>query len=244
MEYRRERYREYVDGRVLSQFVKIKNIPLCMKKEDFDDTLLEIVKLLRYDLSKDDEPLKWPQAAGIGSTTMNLTAQMTYKFWRWFCRAGRTNLADYNRRNGTRIVLEQEKTIKKTDRHNLCLYLRTKIRKLYEEKGKTPIDVTIRRDKIELGTLGQYDPVILAMRLGLSMSDWNGESMDELLEPRYRRERREGRFAVGELVLPGLEVEEQEKEKENEAPTYSQAVRTNNKRQIDDEGFVLPKRKK
>ncbi|CAJ0607066.1 unnamed protein product [Cylicocyclus nassatus] len=152
--------------------------------------------------------------------------------------------------------------MRQTDLNKLCLYLRNKIKLMYNAKNKNPPEMRVRRDKLEIKGVGEViRSVILSMRLGINTEDWQGLPLEQLLDIRLRKQKEDGTLALGPLNLPGLEPEKpQEKEpeketcmnekengKENEnegaGVSYSQAVR-GKKRSTDEDGFVLPRKVK
>ncbi|RCN26603.1 hypothetical protein ANCCAN_27670 [Ancylostoma caninum] len=245
------RYTESVHSKVLCEWIKILNIPISYKK-DFKQMIEEFLTNIGYDKEAmhDYTPLSWVRPAGIGATLMALTAKTTYTFWTWYTDVGRNKLAEYNSVHGTKLMVVQEKTLRVTDANRLCLYLRNKIRAAYAEQKRNPVEIKIRKAKIEIAGVGTYDPVILAWRLNWQFHDWNGISFDDILEPRLKKEKMDGRLVVGPINLPGLDMNliERETEKENQPTntgnqTYSEAVRgTKRNATTIDESFVLPRK--
>ncbi|ETN76231.1 hypothetical protein NECAME_11823 [Necator americanus] len=81
------------------------------------------------------------------------------------------------------------------------MYLRTKIKESYETRGAKPIEMKIRKTKIELKDLGTFDPVILAQRLNMDYGDWKGRPLSELI---LEKGLKEDELTKERLLLPGL----------------------------------------
>ncbi|KAK6751022.1 hypothetical protein RB195_002787 [Necator americanus] len=115
------------------------------------------------------------------SRVMNEWAKMSHPFWVWFSKSGKEILRNYNINHGTKILFIQEQTHKVNEATRLCMYLRTKIKESYETREAKPIEMKIRKTKIELKDLGTFDPVILAQRLSMDYGDWKGRPLSELI---------------------------------------------------------------
>ncbi|CAJ0589787.1 unnamed protein product [Cylicocyclus nassatus] len=242
LDIRKEQYQEALQNRVMNEFVRIINLPTSQKK-DFNIVLDELLVILGYDKERehDYQPLSWPRPAGVGAVYYAIQAKMTYNFWQFFCKSGKNRLNEYNAAHGTKIVFIQEKSMKQTDQNKLCLYLRNKIKDRYAAVNKRPIDIKIRKAKIEIGSFGAFDPVILARRLEWDYSDWAGLPFDEILDLKIKKDEEAGNLHIGKLTLPGLE----EKEKENVQPScsYSETVVRGVKRSKDNVEPCQKKRK-
>ncbi|KAL6734731.1 hypothetical protein Aduo_005239 [Ancylostoma duodenale] len=90
--------------------------------------------------------------------------------------------------------------------------------------------------------------IILAWRLDWHYHDWNGIEFEDIIEPRLKKEKQEGRLVVDPITLPGLDMTltEKEAEKENQpvatgSQTYSEAFVRGTKRNASatDENFIL-----
>ncbi|CAJ0607496.1 unnamed protein product [Cylicocyclus nassatus] len=193
-------------------------------KKNFDVLIEDIQRILGYDAHDDRHPMGWPRPCGIGSNTFAISVKATYAFWRWYTGIGKEVLKEYNKKHGTNILLLQEQTIRQTDLNRLCrrkscyfllvdyfwlLLLRLQIRQCYQAARKRGPEVRIRRNKVEIVGLGMYDPVILARRLNWKVPGWNGTPLSELLDMKLKKEEEEGKLVIGELLLPGLTIEEQ-----------------------------------
>ncbi|VDP57090.1 unnamed protein product [Heligmosomoides polygyrus] len=168
--------------------------------------MILIKKLIRYNDAVSDSPLTWPLSCGQNDKTFAIRVKMTYQFWNWFRAEGAKNLSDYNKANGTEMRLLQEKGLRNKEKENLCLFVRNKIKEMYKKEGKKPIVMRLKKEQLILGELGAYDPVILAKRLDLDMSEWKGMSMEYLMDERVLKEGKA--LAIGPINLPGLAEEE------------------------------------
>ncbi|EYB88000.1 hypothetical protein Y032_0254g308 [Ancylostoma ceylanicum] len=210
-----------------------------MRKE-FNMMVSDILKILKYDASAENDPypMSWPRPSGIGHALMAISVKVSPTFWRWFSTTGKLRLNEYNQMQGTKIMFIQEQTMRVTELNRLCMYLRVKIRAKYAEAKKRPIDIYLRKGKIELKDIGIFDPVVLAMRLQWDYQDWNGTAIEELLDERLKKEKESGRMAIGLLLLPGLESD-----KENQrTQSYSEVTARGIKRGAQDDQHLLPKR--
>ncbi|KAL6743136.1 hypothetical protein Aduo_016213 [Ancylostoma duodenale] len=84
---------------------------------------------------------------------------------------------------------------------SIVFVLRTRIKARYQEQGIKPVDVKIRKAKLELAEVGTFDTVVLARRLGWDISDWNGFQLDEIVDPRLRRKKEQGRKEQKQIVM-------------------------------------------
>ncbi|CAJ0597139.1 unnamed protein product [Cylicocyclus nassatus] len=193
MEERKERFAESVNVRVLQEYIKIINLPIRMKK-NFDVLIEDIQRILGYDAQDDRHPMGWPRPCGIGSNTFAISVKATYAFWRWSKR--------YVKQIRIDCAVENRAIF-------FCLLLRLQIRQCYQAARKRGPEVRIRRNKVEIVGLGMYDPVILARRLNWKVPGWNGTPLSELLDMKLKKEEEEGKLVIGELLLPGLTIEEQ-----------------------------------
>lgn len=96
---------------------------------------------------------------------------MTYAFWGWYRQNGSKNLAEYNKLKGCEIRLIQEKGLKSKEKENLCLFVRNKIKEMCTSKGKKPVAMKVRKEEVIVGKIGSFDPVVLAKRLSIDMSE-------------------------------------------------------------------------
>ncbi|CAJ0607749.1 unnamed protein product [Cylicocyclus nassatus] len=189
---RKERFNETLAGRVMSEYIRIINIPIRMKK-DLDLLMDDIKNLLGYDRSEDRTPFSWPRPFGVGSTTMGITR--------------------YNNENGTKILIMQEQTTRQTDLNRLCLLLRIQIKECYQNAKKRAPEIRIRHNKVEINGVGTYDPVVLCHRLKWKVPEWHGTPLEELMDLRSKKEQEAGSLVLGDLALPGLTAEEQAEER-------------------------------
>ncbi|CAJ0599084.1 unnamed protein product [Cylicocyclus nassatus] len=69
MEERRRQYEESIQNKVLSEYIRIVNIPIGDRKE-FNLMCDDFIARIRQGKNLDPQPLSWPRPAGIGAKTM------------------------------------------------------------------------------------------------------------------------------------------------------------------------------
>ncbi|VDK48215.1 unnamed protein product [Cylicostephanus goldi] len=101
----------------------------------------------------------------------------------------------------------------------------------------------VRRDRLEIKGVGEFDPVILCMRLKINTEDWQGLPLENWISAFKNKKNLPGLESERESEKEPPEKESAEKEigKENEneaGGSYSQAV-CGQKSSTDEDGFVL-----
>ncbi|VDP58397.1 unnamed protein product [Heligmosomoides polygyrus] len=190
----------------MKEYCRIINIPSQLRRTDIQELIhIEIPDLIRYDNHADRSPIAWPIPIGKTNATFSMRVKMSYEFWTWFKRTGYRHLNELNTKNNWNMRLIQEKSLFNKDKENLCLYVRNKIKQLYQSHGKAPIPMKIERDHIQLKNIGTFDPIVLGKRLNISFEDWHGISLNALIDDKIRKEG--GLKHLGPLELPGLGAE-------------------------------------
>ncbi|VDL74988.1 unnamed protein product [Nippostrongylus brasiliensis] len=180
-------YQDQVNRKVLLEWVRITGLTV-PPRANFDLVLKDFaVNILEYP-SDAPQPFSWPVQAGFTSTGPAIRAKMSYTFWRHFMKSGRRKLYDYNRKHNTEIKIIREKTKPVMDQEKLGLYIRKKIREAYQKANKKGVEVTIIKGKIVMGKEEPMRPTVAAVRLGLSMDDWQGEPLESMFSKHEKEE--------------------------------------------------------
>lgn len=167
----RRKFTDAVHNRLLLEHARIINIPSEHRK-DYKLLLQEIIGWLKYDNPDDKTPLTWPTSVGGTSQTFGIRVKISYAFWNWFRTTGIRNLRAHNQEHGTSIRIIQEKGLRNKNRESLCLYVRNYIRGLYAKLGKKPVEMRLKKDRLQIGDTGIHDPVMLVLRLNVNLDEW------------------------------------------------------------------------
>ncbi|KAL6723329.1 hypothetical protein Aduo_018346 [Ancylostoma duodenale] len=141
---RMETFQENVNKKTLINWIRITGL-VNPGKRKLDKLLEDFARdILRYP-TEFPHPFSWPTTAGFAGNCTAIKTRMSYNFWKFFMSEGRKTLYEYNRKNGTDIKINREKTVSLQDQDRLGLYIRKYIRSEYSRLNKKPVEVTMRK---------------------------------------------------------------------------------------------------
>ncbi|VDO26485.1 unnamed protein product [Heligmosomoides polygyrus] len=220
--YERQKiFQENVNRRVLLDWVRVTGLPT-NKKKSYDQLLSSLAyDILEYPREK-PEPFSWATQAGFYGNHEAIRARLTYDFWKFFMREGRKNLYDYNLKNNTDIKISREKTLSLQEQDRL--YIRKLIKERYRQAGLRGKEIAMVKGKIRIGEEPLMKPAVAAVKLNVTMREWNGSKLDEMLTQDEKKSIEEGKLVYGSLQLEGIDVTEESVNEE--ANSEEQIVKT------------------
>ncbi|EYC05148.1 hypothetical protein Y032_0084g1804 [Ancylostoma ceylanicum] len=197
---------EHVNRRVLSEYIKVINVPNTEKLNVRDLVQKFLKEVVRYNNTKDNAPLSWATSTGSNGETSSFRVKMSDSFWSYFTGDGRKKLIEYNRKERANVKVIRDQTISLSDLENLSLYLRRKIKLYYQSRNSTPPDVSVKNGYVTIGNYGKgttkrYRATELAVLLGWNYQDWQGTAIKELMTNTEKRNMAEGLLTWGSLSI-------------------------------------------
>ncbi|WKY02642.1 hypothetical protein Q1695_016144 [Nippostrongylus brasiliensis] len=202
---KQKNFQEQINRRVLVNWVRITGYQ--SKRKGLDSILEELSnEVLGY--PKDQgKAFSWPAPAGVSDGVPAYRAQVSYEFWKYFIRFGRRKLFEYNEKNSAMIRLTKEKTLTLQEQDRLGLFLRKKLKQAYLNAKIRAPEISLVKGLLKIGDEVPQRPAVLAVKLNVDLSEWNGSALEDLLTNSEKEAIKAGQLRYGSMQLQGISIE-------------------------------------